>query len=159
MSTYDIKVKVKTKDGNSATRTLLSGVNEVNTEAFSDLLNAYQKISTDKIDTSTGSALVTVVKNDEYAVQNITATPGQDYLSSDDVLTIQGTLGLDTKSARVSSAATYDKSTGATYTREQYMIDVKRYASKLNLTVPNWIPVTATLSQTTKDSFSADEDG
>lgn len=165
MATYDIKVKVKTTDGNTVTRTIVSKSPAVNAEAdYGRLLSKYQKLTTDKIVTDTGYAEVTVVENRDINVESasVTLPSGQDYLGSDDSLSIKFNVsGEDeTRTVTISNSATYDTVEGASYGINQYMNDVRAFASAVQSATSNQLtPSTATLKRVTSDKFSANEDG
>lgn len=159
--TYDLKVKVKTAEGNTATRTLISGATSIDaTESnVKRLINKYQVISTDRIDTSTGYAQVTVVQTNSTSYANaVTVTGGGvDYMDSEDTLQIRMSQGEDVKTVSYSNTSTWDTVQG-TEAENQWKNDVRNFASAI-YNMSSLRPLTAKLiSKIDRGSFSADED-
>lgn len=162
-TTYDLKVNVITKDGNKATRTLISGANSIdaNETNVKRLLNRYQAISTDRIDTSTGYAKVTVLQNSQTNYQNaITISGGGvDYMGSSDTLQIRMSQDEDVKTVSYSNTSTWNTVEGGTPTEIQWQNQVRSFAGAV-YEMSSFTPLTAKLISTIdRGSFSADEDG
>lgn len=161
-TTYDLKVKVKTKDGNTATRTLISGANSIdaNETNVKRIINKYQAISTDRIDTSTGYAQVTVVQTNstKYADAVTIQGGGVDYMGSEDTLQIRMSQDEDIKTVSFANTSTWDTVQGTTAENE-WKNQVRAFASAV-YEMSSFRPLTAKLiSKIDRGSFSADEDG